>query len=90
MTSGSLLGEFGTLAEKTAWQFLAAGWVSLVATDSHDLVGRRPCMRDAFRRISGKLGRNLAREVCIENPSRVLKGQDIRPVHFATAMEYAR
>jgi protein-tyrosine phosphatase len=90
VTSGSLLGKFGMQAEETAWQFLAAGWVSLVATDSHDLVGRRPCMRDAFRRISSKLGQNLACEVCIENPSRVLKGQDVRPVHFAAAMEYAR
>lgn len=77
LTSGSLLGEFGPVAQKAAWRFLSSGWASLVATDSHDLNGRKPSMRAAFESISTKLGRTVASLVCIENPSRLLKGQDI-------------
>ncbi len=79
ITAGSLLGEFGYAAQKAAWYLLSSGLVSLVATDSHNLDVRRPCMRAAFERISVKLGRATARLVCIENPSRVLRGQDIVP-----------
>ena len=77
VTAGSLLGDFGAAAQRSGWQFLLSGWVSLVATDSHDLDGRRPCISSAFERISDELGERLARLVCIENPSRVLKGHGI-------------
>lgn len=77
VTAGSLLGDFGPIAQRFAWQLLGSGWASLVATDCHDLDGRRPCMGAAFERISDKLGQTIAKLVCIENPSRVLKGQDI-------------
>ena len=78
VTAGSLLGEFGSTACKAAWHFLDAGWVSFVATDAHDLHGRRPCMKTAFNRISSELGDAVARKVCIENPLRVLEGRDIQ------------
>ncbi len=79
VTTSSLLGEFGPLALETAWHFLSSGLAALVATDSHDLNSRRPCMKTAFERISIKLGETIAHLVCIENPLRVLKGQDIVP-----------
>jgi len=77
ITAGSLIGGFGILPQKAAWFLLSSGIARLVATDSHDLKGRKPCMRDAFEQISIKLGRNIAREVCIENPLRIIRGQDI-------------
>jgi protein-tyrosine phosphatase len=77
VTSASLLGGFGIMAQKAAWQFLSSGWASLVATDSHDLNVRKPCMRAAFERISIKLGETAAQLVCVENPLRVLKSQDM-------------
>jgi protein-tyrosine phosphatase len=77
VTTSSLLGEFGSMAFKTAWHLLSSGLAVLVATDSHDLNKRRPCMTTAFERISIKLGRTIARVVCIENPLRVLEGRDI-------------
>ena len=81
VTTSSLLGEFGSMARETAWHFLSSGLAVLVATDSHDLNSRRPCMKTAFERISIKLSRAIARVVCIENPSRVLKGRDIIPTN---------
>jgi len=80
VTSASLLGQFGPVAQKAAWNFLKSGWASLIATDSHDLETRKPCMKAVFERISVQLGENIARLVCIENPLRVLKGQDIVPI----------
>lgn len=80
VTSASLLGQFGPEAQRSAWNFLTSGWVSLVATDSHDLETRRPCMKAAFESIGIELGQTIARLVCIENPLRVIKGQDIIPM----------
>lgn len=80
VTAGSLLGRFGLTAQKAAWHFLTSGLVTLVATDSHNLESRRPCMKTAFERISIELGENIARLVCIENPLRVIKGQNIIPM----------
>ena len=80
VTGGSLLGEFGPVAERAAWHFLGAGWASFVATDAHDLDGRRPCMKAAFKHISIKLGEAIARLVCIENPLRILEGRNIQMI----------
>jgi protein-tyrosine phosphatase len=77
VTAGSLLGGFGRAIQRFAWQLLSSGWISLVATDCHDLNARRPCIKAAFERICEELGETTARLVCIENPLRVLKGQDM-------------
>jgi protein-tyrosine phosphatase len=77
ITASSLLGIFGREAEKAAWDFLTSGWVSYVATDSHDIYSRRPQMRAAYNRIKMRLGENIANQVCFENPLRVINGQEI-------------
>ena len=79
ITAASLLGDFGSMAQKTAWHFMSLGWVSLVATDSHDISGRRPRLKDAFDSIIKKHGKKMARLVCIENPLRILEGKDVLP-----------
>ncbi|MHC4326933.1 MAG: tyrosine-protein phosphatase [Planctomycetota bacterium] len=77
VTAASLLGEFGPMAQRAAWRFLSLGWASFVATDCHNSSSRRPRMKAVFKSISKKLGQATARWVCIENPLRVLKGQDV-------------
>ena len=80
VTGGSLLGEFGPAPRNAAWHFLSSRWASFVATDAHNLDGRRPRMKVAFEQISIKLGHAVARLVCIENPLRVLEGRDIQMI----------
>lgn len=80
ITASSLLGDFGLKIQKAAWNFLDSGWVSFVATDSHDVDFRRPRMKDAFNIIRKKSGEGIARLVCIENPERVVNGEIIEPV----------
>jgi len=81
VTSASLLGFFGPVVQRAAWHLLSSGFASVVATDSHNLKTRKPCMKAAFKDVSIKLGEAIAYLVCIENPSRVLKGEDIVPVN---------
>ena len=83
VTAASLLGDFGRTAHKAAWHFLSSGWVSFIATDAHDLRGRRPVMRAAFEQICARLGAATARQVCVENPLRVLEGKDIQATDLA-------
>ena len=87
ITAASLLGCFGSEVETAAWHILSSGWASLVATDSHDLNSRRPLMRAAFRLISAKLDEDLARLVCVENPSRAANGRDLVSVSLHNRQE---
>lgn len=80
ITASSLLGDFGPEIQRTAWSLLNSGLATLVATDSHNTDYRQPRMRAAFRLISSQLGEDTAHLVCIENPSRVVNGQDMVPV----------
>lgn len=77
ITASSLFGDFGFEAERAAWNYLSSGLAIIVATDSHNINSRRPRMRAAFNRITMKLGKDVAHLVCIENPLRVINGQDI-------------
>ena len=80
ITASSLVGDLGPEIQRVAWDFLRSGLATLVATDSHDINGRRPRMRVAFGLISSRVGKDLAHLVCIENPSRVINGQNVLPV----------
>jgi protein-tyrosine phosphatase len=89
ITAGSLLGEFGQKAQIAAWRFLNMGWVSFVATDSHNISSRKPCMKTAYKKICGKLGQAIAHMVCIENPLRVLEGRNISTISHNQYKEFS-
>jgi len=75
LTAGSLLGAFGRGAEDAAWRWLAAGSATVVATDSHDTERRPPCMTKAIAEVERRLGADVAKAVCVDNPLRVLRGR---------------
>lgn len=77
ITCASLLGDFGITAQQMAWRFLTLGWVCFVATDAHNLDGRRPRMKTSYHQIHAKLGKKTADRVCIENPLRVVEGREV-------------
>jgi protein-tyrosine phosphatase len=77
ITAGSFLGGFGTLSEQAAWAFLKAPLPVLVATDAHAMAGRAPRMSEAYRVLARRIGREKANVVCVENPQRLLAGQDL-------------
>ncbi len=88
VTASSLLGEFGSRVQTNAWQLLGFGIAAIVATDAHNLDARRPCMDAAFKQISFKLSRPVADLVCIDNPLRILNGQDVVPIDNAGALSH--
>lgn len=90
LTASSLVGTFGPDLKKSAWSLLCDGLASLVATDAHDMSLRKPRMKDAFMQISSELGEDLARVVCIENPLRILNGQDLLAVPLCKRQEVDR
>jgi protein-tyrosine phosphatase len=90
ITASSLVGDFGPKVRRVAWSLLNSGWVAFVATDSHDTHFRRPRMGAAFQLISARLGKDVARRVCIENPLRVVEGRDIVSVSVYGLQEVER
>ena len=52
VTAGSLVGQFGARAQAVAAELLERCWVQAVASDAHNLTGRRPRMRDAAQWIT--------------------------------------
>lgn len=87
ITAGSLLGHFGPQAEKAGWFFLKRGWASFIASDAHDIKQRCPMMKAAFEKIRQKIGQDLAHLLCIENPSRVINAECLRPVDIPECRE---
>jgi protein-tyrosine phosphatase len=73
----TFLGGSGEAGEAAAWEWLARGWVKLVATDAHSTNKRRPRMSEAIERIVERAGEDVARRVCAENPARLLAGDEL-------------
>ena len=90
LTAGSLVGAFGGKAEEAAWGWLAAGKAAFVATDAHDRERRPPCMTQAIQAIERRLGIEMARRVCVENPARVLRPRAAADRAAARAIEVVR
>lgn len=80
INAGSVCGQFGHEAESTAWQWLEAGMVALVASDAHSVERRPPCMTQALQRIEQRLGTAVAKTVCIDNPGRLYGRQQLIPL----------
>lgn len=68
ITAGSLVGNFGSAAQSSAWELLQKGWVHFIATDAHNLDRRPPCLRVAYQAVAKKFGEATAERLCVENP----------------------
>ena len=77
ITAASFLGGFGRRSERAAWKFLNAALPVVVATDAHDTSGRAPCMTDAYHLLGRYIGREGADILCVENPRRMIAGEDL-------------
>ena len=79
VTAGSLTGDWGRDVEQAAWGLVARGGRACIATDAHD--GSQPsCMTRAFEAVAARLGRDIAHRLCVENPARVIRGEELAPV----------
>jgi len=69
LTAGSLIGQFGAKAQAVAADLVARGWVHAVASDAHNLAGRRPRMRDAAQWLTQHHGAGVARQLTVLGPA---------------------
>jgi len=74
LTAGSLVGQFGAKAQLVASQLVARGWVHAVASDAHNLAGRRPRMRDAAQWLTQHHGPSVARQLTLLGPAGLCAG----------------
>ena len=80
VSAAGLLGEWGNKVSRFGWQLVLNGQASLLATDAHNTVTRRPRLAEAFSAVSEKLGTHIARRMTIENPAAILKGARLSPL----------
>ena len=76
LTAASLVGEFGRHCQEAAWVLLDLDLPVVIATDAHNTDSRAPRMTAAYRCLVEEFGRAAADLMCIENPRRLVAGQE--------------
>lgn len=90
VTAASLTGVFGPIVKRSAWELMNAGWVSLVASDAHDVAARSPSMTAAIEAVAATTGHAMARRVCLQHPQAVLEGKPIMRPRVAMVQRRGR
>ena len=71
LTAASVIGQFGDRAHTTARTLLEAGWVQAVASDAHNLGGRKPRMSMARDWLAKTYGQAVARQLLVMGPAAI-------------------
>jgi protein-tyrosine phosphatase len=72
LTAGSITGHFGAKAQETAVALLEEEWVHAVASDAHNLGGRRPRMSEAAAWLTKRYGEEHARQLTQVGPTAII------------------
>lgn len=72
ITAASVTGEFGQAAQESSSLMLGRRWVSVVATDAHNLLHRAPRMTAAGKYLRDRYGDVYADELTRLTPARIL------------------
>jgi len=91
VTSASITGKFGRVAEKISLKLLADNWVHFVATDAHNVSSRPPLVRESYDVVERKCGKEAAERLFVTNPLAVFENRPLReqpePRHIFAAYE---
>lgn len=68
LTASSLIGDFGEGPLTLAEQFLQEDWITVIATDTHNLKRRPPKMREAKLATEKLVGKQKAQQLVNDSP----------------------
>lgn len=88
ITASSYVGTFGEKVELFSRQLIEAGQGYILASDAHDLPGRKYEMREAFDKLKMEFGNELAEEF-EENAKSIINGDVVTP-HQLQAVKIRR
>lgn len=77
VNKGSVLGRFGSRAEKTADSLLRHRLVAAAASDAHSPYRRTPGMEQLRQVLAARYGDHCPRLLLQENPARILLGKKV-------------
>ena len=75
ITAASILGDFGRSVQQCAEELLTRRMVHFVASDTHDLRGRKPKLPQAEATVVGLVGEDEANEILHEFPEALIHGK---------------
>lgn len=71
VTAGSMTGTFGPRCREVARQMLERGWVSVLATDAHNMLARMPELEPARRMAEAIVGESASWQLVRDVPARI-------------------
>ncbi|MFZ0257142.1 MAG: CpsB/CapC family capsule biosynthesis tyrosine phosphatase [Gammaproteobacteria bacterium] len=74
VTAGSVAGHFGRHAQQRACQLLKRGWVTLLASDAHNVKARVPNLEPGRVAAARLIGEAESWRLVRDNPARILSG----------------
>jgi protein-tyrosine phosphatase len=74
ITAGALVGHFGRAPQRRALQLLEFDVFKVLASDAHNLEGRRPALREGMEVAARVVGEQAARDLVNRNPRMILRG----------------
>jgi protein-tyrosine phosphatase len=77
VTTGSLVGEFGSEAQRAAETFAACGLIHVVATDAHNTGKRPPRTQRALERLRELVGGTVADALTVRNPLAIVENRGL-------------
>ncbi|MEZ5651350.1 MAG: CpsB/CapC family capsule biosynthesis tyrosine phosphatase [Burkholderiaceae bacterium] len=74
LTAASVCGMFGPGAQRAAFAMLEQGWITVVASDAHNIEHRPPVMTHARIALEDRYGADVAHELVHASPEAIFRG----------------
>ena len=75
ITAGALAGQFGRVPQKRGLELLEMDVFKVLASDAHNLQGRRPMLRAGMEAAARVVGERAAQDLVYRNPRAILHGR---------------